>query len=361
MNERIRELELLVIDLTEKNNKLEKQLQKKNLGAVEFTSFLIDWFECHKTKVRRVTANGYYLHLSKHIIPYFKDKAVNLCDVTPLMINQYIISKFSDGLSPQTIKHHFSTLRCAFNYALKNELIDRNPCDFIIKELPTVNKYKPSILTFDEIISFAKTIKNQPIYIPVLLAGLLGLRRSEVLGLKWNCIDFNNHCIYIKNTLIECYDNITGKMLLEYQEKTKSKASTRILYMPDFLEKELNEHKLYQDKIKKPNKIYLDYVCTNKLGNLISPNYLTKNFIKQIKLFLSDSNRHIRFHDLRHSCATYLHETFGFDIKDIQSYLGHSDISTTGNIYTHFDNSKILYISTCISSELAEKGYMPNL
>ncbi len=86
------------------------------------------------------------------------------------------------------------------------------------------------------------------------------------------------------------------------------------------------------------NREYIDYVCVNSIGNLIRPNYITENF----KRFLQENGlREIRFHDLRHSCASMMLAS-GVPMKQIQEWLGHSDFSTTANIYAHLEfSSKI--------------------
>ena len=87
------------------------------------------------------------------------------------------------------------------------------------------------------------------------------------------------------------------------------------------------------------DKRYLDYICVDEMGTLISPDYLTASFPKLLK---KNNLRHIRYHDLRHSCASLLLAN-GVPMKQIQEWLGHSDIATTSNVYAHLDyNSKLM-------------------
>ena len=85
-------------------------------------------------------------------------------------------------------------------------------------------------------------------------------------------------------------------------------------------------------------KDYLEYVCVNEIGDLIKPHYATESFPKLLK---AKGLRHVRYHDLRHSCASLLLAN-GVPMKQIQEWLGHSDFSTTANIYAHLDYSSKL-------------------
>lgn len=162
-----------------------------------------------------------------------------------------------------------------------------------------------------------------------------------MLGLKWNAIDFQSNTITIKHTITSC--NIDGKHIQIAKDTTKTKSSLRTLpLVPVFKEKLLSvleSQKEYKRVCGRCyNKEYLEYICVDEMGNLISPNYLTTSFPKPLK---KNGLRHIRFHDLRHSCASLLLAN-GVPLKQIQEWLGHSDFSTTANIYAHLDYSSKL-------------------
>ena len=101
------------------------------------------------------------------------------------------------------------------------------------------------------------------------------------------------------------------------------------------------------------NKKYLEYICVDEMGTLISPHYLTSSFPKLLE---KNNLRHIRFHDLRHSCAPLLLAN-GVPLKQIQEWLGHSDFSTTANIYAHLDYSSKL---TSADAMLNGLGFVQN-
>lgn len=184
--------------------------------------------------------------------------------------------------------------------------------------------------------------KGSKLEIPIFLGAFYGLRRSEAIDLKWDAIDFQNDTITIRHTVVSCY--IDGKRVQKAQDITKTKSSMRTLpLIPAF--KELLLHKQKQQNEfqrmcgKSYNKDYPGYICVDEMGRLLSPHYLTEAFAKLLK---KHGLRKIRYHDLRHSCASLLLAN-GVPMKQIQEWLGHSDFPTTANIYAHLEcNSKRL-------------------
>ena len=176
---------------------------------------------------------------------------------------------------------------------------------------------------------------------PVKLAAFYGLRREEVLGLRWKAIDFEENTITINHTVTQIEEN--GKTVTVASDTTKTKSSMRTLPMvPQFrellLRKKEEQAELRRVCGKCYNKEFLDYVCVNALDERIKPSYLTNSFPA---FAVKNGMRRIRFHDLRHSCASLLLAN-GVSLKHIQEWLGHSDFSTTANIYAHLDyQSKI--------------------
>lgn len=193
-----------------------------------------------------------------------------------------------------------------------------------------------------EVQKLFEAAKGSKLEIPIFLGAFYGLRRSEAIGLKWDAIDFQNDTITIRHTVVSCY--IDGKQVQKAQDITKTKSSMRTLpLIPAF--KELLQHKKKQQNEfqrmcgKNYNKDYLGCICVDEMGWLLSPHYLTEAFAKLLK---KHGLRKIRYHDLRHSCASLLLAN-GVLMKQIQEWLGHSDFSTTANVYAHLEcNSKRL-------------------
>ena len=174
----------------------------------------------------------------------------------------------------------------------------------------------------------------------ILFGAFYGLRRSEAIGLKWNAIDFDQNTITIRHTVTSC--DLDSKRVVA-SDTTKTKSSMRTLPLVPFMRERLLTLKEEQQENRRLSgrsyvKEYLEYVCVNEIGDLIKPHYVTESFPKLLK---AKGMRQIRYHDLRHSCASLLLAN-GVPMKQIQECLGHSDFSTTANIYAHLDYSSKL-------------------
>jgi len=151
-----------------------------------------------------------------------------------------------------------------------------------------------------------------------------------VLGLRWDAIDLEERILSIVHTVVRARSTIHRK------NQTKNDSSNTIFPIPDIMVEELQRWKVQQDTYRslQPNG-YLDegYVCTYPDGRLLAVDYVSHHFAWLLE---KNDMPHIRFHDLRHSSASYL-KYLGFDLKDIQTWLRHGDIQTTLNLYTHLD------------------------
>ena len=171
----------------------------------------------------------------------------------------------------------------------------------------------------------------------IQLAAFYGLRRAEVMGLRWEAIDFEAKTLTIRHIVTST--RIDGKKILVEADRAKTKSSLRTLPLVDPIAERLKavkEQQEYNQKICGDcyNQEYLGYVFVDAMGNLIQPDSVTTGFPQLLK---ENGLRRIRFHDLRHSCASLLLKE-GVPMKQIQEWLGHSDISTTANIYAHLDS-----------------------
>ena len=243
------------------------------------------------------------------------------------------------GVSANTVIHRHANIRKALQHAFKLGLIDSNPADRI--ERPKKEKFVGSFYEEDELNHLFEVVRGDPIELGVILGAFYGLRRSEAVGLKWDAIDFKKKTITIRHTVTQA--TIDGKSKIIQKDRTKTKASYRSLPLVPPFEELLHRLKAEQELNRKLcGKSYCrkfaDYIYVNEIGELVKPGYITQHF----PLILQKNGmRKIRFHDLRHSCASLLYAN-GVSLKEIQEWLGHSDISTTSNIYTHLNfNSKI--------------------
>ena len=230
-----------------------------------------------------------------------------------------------EGLSANTVKHCHANIRKSLADLVFEGVLPFNAADRV--KLPRIEKYHASYYTAEQLKELIRIAKGTNIETAVMLATYYGLRRSEVCGLKWNAIDFEHKTIEIKSTTVRVTTVIR-------EDKTKSESSHRILILLPEVEKHLKELKTKQAEDKElygNTYIETDYVLRWDNGEPYLPEYISSRFAKLLK----DNNMpHIRFHDLRHSFASALLEE-GVSMKAVQELLGHSDFSTTANIYSH--------------------------
>ena len=188
----------------------------------------------------------------------------------------------------------------------------------------------------DEVQQLLEVSQDDPLHLCILITAYYGLRRSEVLGLKWSSIDFERKSMTINHKVTE--QRVNGKYVPVVSDVMKNKTSCRTLPLIPAVEEELLKQKekqqLYRKLFKKSYSTeYLDFVCTDQEGKLLRPNFVTEHFEWLLRQY---GLPHIRFHDLRHSCASLMVMN-GVSMKQVQEWLGHSTFSTTADIYAHLD------------------------
>lgn len=291
--------------------------------------YIADWVERDKARVQITTYDGYKHMLNKHIYPYFKSMRLNIQDTKPMHIEKYCADKIANGLNPNTVIKHFAVIRTAMQDAVKNGIIRKNPAD--LAEKPKKVKPKNDYYNKTELQKLLAISKGTNIELPVFLAVVYGLRRSEVLGLTWSAIDFEHNTLTICSKVTR--GMVNGKVTDIASDTLKSESSNRIFFMNEDVRNYLENVRNRQNQYARRTNEYIDYVCVNEIGERIKADYVTHKF----KDLLAEHNmKQIRFHDLRHSCMSLLRAN-GFDIKLIQEYAGHADYTITANTYTHID------------------------
>ena len=257
------------------------------------------------------------------------------------LLQAYFDRRNAGAYSQKARINNLKEMNVLFNYLMENriDLIDVNPADKV--ERPKKDRYVGSFYDADEVNALFDAAKGTKLELPILFGAFYGLRRSEAIGLKWDAIDFEQNTITIRHTVTSC--DLDGKRILVASDTTKTKSSMRTLPLVPFMRERLLALKDEQEENRRLCgrsyiKDYIGYVCVNEIGDLIKPHYVTESFPKLLK---ANELRHIRFHDLRHSCASLLLAN-GVPMKQIQEWLGHSDFSTTANIYAHLDYSSKL-------------------
>ena len=307
-------------------------------GDILFTDFLLKWLRVAKSTVKLTTYASYEMMATRIIIPYFETLNIKLKELTTEDIQEFYSAQL-ERVSANTVIHYHAVIHRALKYAVKIKTIQSNPA--VNVERPRKEKFIGSFYDKKEINTLFDIIQGHPLEVAIKLAAFYGLRREEIIGLKWTAIDFENNTLTIQHTVTEC--NLDGKHIEVASDTAKTDSSLRtMLLVTNFREmllakKEKQEH--YRKLCGRSYcKEYLDYIFVNEMGERWKPRYLSDGFKRILE---QNGLRRIRFHDLRHTCASLLLAN-NVPMKKIQEWLGHSDFSTTANIYAHLDyQSKI--------------------
>ncbi len=317
------------------SNKMNTIAKSSKYSNMLFCNYMLEWLENIKPKVVQSTYIGYEQVVKGRLYSYFKTNKLKLVDLRPRDIQDFINYLYKQNLKGSTIAHYTSNMNTALKEAVIAEIIQSNPMDRI--ESVKKEVYIPEFYTDEELIDLIEVVKTQKLELPLTLGIIYGLRREEILGLTWNAIDFNNKSITIRKTVGRGKYNGVTQFLIK--DIPKNKSSYRTLPMFDFISDLL---KKYKEKYKQNEKIfgntyikdYKDFICLMDNGELVKPDYVDRIFSKILK---TNGFRHIRLHDLRHSCATLLLRN-GVPLPEIQKWLGHSNIITTQR-YSHLDQN----------------------
>ena len=329
--------EEMLIDFERKWSKfyLEQYLNKKT--ELTFNEYLWEWLERKKSRVGYKTYEGYKT-LIRRVDKYFKDKNILLEELTIRDLQKFyeFCNKILKISNNTIIKEH-KLIKSALECARKEELISKNPADYI--DSFRKEDTEKIFLKEEKMEKIIQAIGDNKISTPAFLASKYGFRRGEAVGLRWSDIDFEKNTITVCNSVVDIEntdkDAKTKKKQVNRQ-KLKTKASFRILPLllevKEYLLNLRKQQKENRDRFKTSyNTEYLDNICVDQLGNLIKLDYVTKKFKKIVTKL---NYKKVTFHTLRHSVATLLHK-HGFSVKIIQYWLGHSNISTTLDTYTH--------------------------
>jgi integrase len=278
------------------------------------------------------------MNVQKAIAPYFRERGILLRELTADDINDFYTEQLERIKAISVHKYH-ANISKALKHAVKKGLIPYSVMDQVIRPKP--ERFVGKFLKQSEAIKLFDAVKGHRLELGVMLGAFYGLRRAEIIGLRWESIDFEANAITIEHTVTEA--DVDGKKILIADDTTKSKASFRTLpLVPGFRAKLLaiRDEQEQNRKLcgKSYNKAEAQYIYTDALGNRLRPAYLTNAFPD---FMVRNGFRRLRFHDLRHSCASLLLAN-GVPLKQIQEWLGHSDFAITANTYAHLEfNSKL--------------------
>lgn len=299
--------------------------------------YLVSYLKRVEPELQKNTIVSYRSMTNGKIRRYFQRRPqLTVGNLKPQDIQDFYQTLFADGVVANTVIHYHALLRRAFQQAFKEERIDANPFDRVGR--PKKNKFHGENYTQEELLTLLHLARGDVIYPAILLAGAMGLRRSEALGVRWSRIDWEKRTVLLDTKIVEYREN--GKKKVEPVEEMKNKSSRRTLPLPDPVVEMLQVQKEHREVYRKMfqgsyNAQYLDYVCVNQLGELLRPSYVTDHFRELLEKY---GLRHIRFHDLRHTFASLLINQ-DVPLINVSNFLGHSDLSTTANIYAHLDKA----------------------
>ena len=316
------------------------------------TDYMDEWLKIVKPLVERATYKSYDNMVSARIRPHFEKLNLLLTEVEPKHIKMLYDEILEQGYTTNTVIHYHAVLHQALAYAVKNDYILSNPADRVKR--PKKNKHISSFYTKEEILTLLDIAKDDPIYIPIVLSAYYGFRRSETLGMRWSAIDFENKTITVNHKVTELTEN--AKTIVYAEDKLKTKSSYRTLPLIPVVEEKLLEHKAKLERNQKLFgnsycKEYIDYVCVDEMGKLFRPNFVSDHFGWLLKKY---GLKKLTFKELRHSCASML-VAEGIPMKSIQEWLGHSNFSTTADIYSHIDYHAKQQSAAAIGNALQSK------
>lgn len=295
---------------------------------------IAQWLEANRPNIAVTTYDQYFNILTNHIQPYFDSKKITVSKLTAGDLEDYYSFKIKMGLSPNSVIKHHAMIRTALQWAVKHHYIRENVADFA--EKPSHVRYRGAEpYTVQEIANLLQLTVNEPIAVPIFLASFYGLRRSELLGLRWSAIDFQQGTITISTTVVKEKHNGEIKAIVR-ENTTKSDTSMRTLPLCQYTYQyfmNLQQRQACQRDLCGTcyDQRFLDFVCVDQMGTLIQPDYVSQKFQQILQKY---GLRRIRFHDLRHSCATIM-LYLNYSLKDIQTWLGHSNYNFTADTYIH--------------------------
>lgn len=349
------EYENMDSDIEDKDNTLDQQRMQKYRN-MSFLAFLKESLEEFSHRIAATTYDAWLSIYQSRMCDYFReitlqdrssmmnpdiekpiyyDHTPKLIEITQFDIEDYLQWLYSCGLKGSSADKHYEFFKLSFARAVRKKIIKKedNPMTDIPK--PKIEPYIADYYKPSELKKLFDIVKDDIIEVPILFAGTYGLRRSEVIGIKWDAIDFDANTFVIKHTVTKirgCGEN----QIIQCKDLTKSKYGYRTYPLIPELRKalakqkmkiEFNKRYIYKNKYVQQTK---DYICVKENGELIKPDHLTKRFQQ---LAEEKDLRKIRLHDLRHSVGSLLAAN-NANLRQIQDFLGHGSIKSTER-YSH--------------------------
>lgn len=282
------------------------------------------WLEhVHKSRIAVTTHQDYREMLDLHIIPSLGHIQVQKLTMKHV---QMFCSHLQEKVSPGRVKNIHALLHAAIEHAVKEGLVIRNVTEGV--QLPRQQMHEAVVLTLEQASQLPEATSEQWLKVLLAVAVTTGMRRGELLSLKWQDIDIEKRTLLVRRNLVE----IHGKGYFEKGPKTKH--SRRNITLPFFVIELLKGHRESQEKVRQnagADWIEKNLVFCDEHGNYFNPRRLDRRFKKLLNIAHLP---YMRFHDLRHSAFTIL-LAMGVPAKVVQEIAGHSHISITLGTYGH--------------------------
>ncbi len=299
--------------LTETMSQIDNHIYR-DIDDITFKELSKKWLTDHTEPRVKSSTLQFYKHNIKHLNKRFGD--CTLSSITTYDIQEFLAKKQRDSrLSPTTVGYLLTILKMMFKQATIWGYLSKNPADHI--EKPRKTKREMDFLNRDKLQMFLRTVEQtDPDYYPLFLtASLTGMRRGELLALRWSDVNWTTNQIHVRRSLV-----------LGTPEEPKSKAATRAIIVPPLLISVLKKHQLSCPIGR------MDLVFPNREGRIMhAENMVRRHFLPALR---RSGLRRIRFHDLRHTYASLLIAQ-SENLKFIQQQLGHSSAQITLDRYGH--------------------------
>ena len=325
-----RKTKWISLGLSEKGNKRKAESELARLRAefeppkevgdlssdMLFADYLLEWLEIAKGRLAHATYGAYQGLLKSTIVPYFRKKKLTLRELEARHL-QMFYSEMLRRVTPNTVIHYHAVIHSALKYAVKTDMLIQNVADKV--DRPRKNSFQPVFLSADEMQKMFEALRGTKLELPVLVAAFYGLRRGEVVGLKWDAIDFEQGTISVKRTVTSTI--IDGKYQEFEQQSAKTKSSLRTLPLIGSFREYFLQVKEAQELNKQVcgncyNYEYDGFVFVDELGERMRVEYLTNAFPKFLE---SHGLRRMRFHDLRHPYVKHTTKIFSLRLMDFQA------------------------------------------
>ncbi|MEW2253408.1 site-specific integrase [Streptomyces sp. NPDC006975] len=290
--------------------------------SAKLAEWLPYWLEHFiKPNRKRTTYSKYAMHVRLYLVPLLGSKSLEA--LGPRHVRT-LVAEVSRRASPATAKEAHRVLRTALTAACREELVTRNAASLV--EAPKVPRRELTPWTLDETLTFLEHARRDPLYAAFVLAVAMGLRRGEILGLRWSDVDLEQRVLRVSKQV----QRVGGEL---YEDTTKS-GRARPVPLPLICLAALRWHRMRQAEAARLKGVELSsssYVFTTRTGRPIDPQNVNRSFFR-----ITDAAglRRIRLHDARHGCATLL-TAAGVAPRVVMEILGHSQISITMDVYTH--------------------------